>query len=74
MINQEIKVGESKEVEGRVFYPIIKIFHWKHHQIESYSVSPIAIVVIEGDVRYLLPLKEFDSPKEIEDLMNMVSI
>lgn len=69
MINHEIKAGKPKKIEGRVFYPILKIFHWKHRQSESYSVSPIALVVIEGDTRYLFPLDDVENP---EELMNMV--
>ena len=73
MINQEIKVGKSYEIQGRIFYPILKIFHWKHHQTESYSVSPLALVVVEGDLKYLFPLEELDS-ETIEEYMNMISI
>lgn len=69
MINQEIKVGKSKEIEGKIFYPILKIFHWKNQLSESYSVSPIAIVVVEGELRYLFPLDEVENP---EELMNLV--
>ena len=69
MINQEIKVGKPKKIEGRIFYPILKIFHWKHQKSESYSVSPVALVVIEGDLKYMFPLDEVENP---EDLMNMI--
>ncbi|OPX59323.1 MAG: hypothetical protein A4E25_01249 [Methanobacterium sp. PtaB.Bin024] len=69
MIDQEIKVGKPKKIDGRIFYPILKIFHWKHKQSESYSVSPVALVVIEGDLKYMFPLDEVENP---EDLMNMI--
>lgn len=73
MINQEIKVGKPKKVGDRVFYPILKIFHWKHNHSQSYSVSPIALVVTENEMKYVFPLEEFDCEDELQDLMDMVS-
>jgi hypothetical protein len=72
MKNQEIKVGKSVEIENRIFYPILKIFHWKHQETEAYSVSPLALVVVEGDMKYIFPLEEFDDPDKLKKLMDMV--
>lgn len=69
MLNQEIKVGKPFKIDDRVFYPLVKVFHWKHRQTESYSLSPLALVVVEGDMKYLLPFDEVECP---EDLLNMV--
>ena len=72
MKNQEIKVGKSVEIENRIFYPILKIFHWKHHHCESYALSPVAIVIVEGEMKYILPLEESYDPEKLEALMDMV--
>lgn len=72
MKNQELKVGKSVEIGDRIFYPILKIFHWKHHENEVYSISPLALVVVEGEMKYILPMEEFDDPEMLESLMNMV--
>mgnify|MGYP006869361960 CR=1 FL=1 len=71
-INQEIKVGKSLKIDERVFYPIIKIFHWKHQDSESYSVFPVAVVVVEGEMKYIFPLEEYDEPEELETYMALV--
>ncbi len=71
MITHEIKVGKPFKIEGRVFYPLVKIIHLKYHSAESYYLSPVALVVVEGDLKYLLPLDEVDSP---QDLLDMVSV
>lgn len=63
MIKQEIKVGKSLEIGERIFYPIIKIFRWKHQDSESYSVFPVAVVVVERDMKYILPIEDCESPK-----------
>ena len=72
MKNQEIKVGKPFTIENRVFYPLVEIFHWKHHHCESYALSPVAIVIVEGEMKYILPLEEFDNPEKLEALMDMV--
>ena len=72
MKNQEIKVGKSVEIGDRIFYPILKIFHWKHHESEVYSISPLALVVVEGEMKYILPLEEFDDPDKLENIIDMV--
>ncbi|MDO5835319.1 MAG: hypothetical protein Q4P17_02320 [Methanobacterium sp.] len=72
MKNQEIKVGKSVEVENRIFYPILKIFHWKHRETETFSVSPLALVVVEGEQKYIYPLEEIDNSEELQSLMDMV--
>ncbi|BDZ71071.1 hypothetical protein [Methanobacterium petrolearium] len=69
MIDEEIKVGKPKKIDGRIFYPILKIFHWKHQQSEFYSVSPVALVVVEGDLKYMFHLDEVENP---EEFMNMI--
>jgi len=71
MINQDIKIGKPFKIGERVFHPLVKILQWKNHQIESYYLSPVAIVVVEGDMKYLLPLDEVENP---EELMDMVSV
>jgi hypothetical protein len=71
MKKEEIKVGKSFKIHGRIFYPLVKFFQWKNNQGESYSLSPVAIVVVEGDLKYLLPLGEVENPQE---LMDMISI
>lgn len=72
MKNQEIKVGKPFTIENRVFYPLVKIFHWKHHDGEFYSLSPVAMVIMEEDMKYILPLEECDDPEKLETLMDMV--
>lgn len=72
MKNQELKVGKSVEIGNRVFYPILKIFHLKHHESEVYSILPLALVVVEGDMKYVLPMEECDDPDKLEKLMDMV--
>jgi len=72
MKNQELKVGESVEIGDRIFYPILKIFHWKHQETEAYSISPLALVVVEGEMKYILPLEDFDDPEKLENLKDMV--
>lgn len=68
MLDQEIKVGKAFKIDERIFYPLVKVFHYKHGQTESYSLSPIALVVVEGDMKYLLPFEEIEST---EELLNM---
>jgi hypothetical protein len=72
MKNQEIKVGKSFTIENRVFYPLVKIFHLKHSNGEFYSLSPVAIVVVEEEMKYILSLEECDDPEKLETLMDMV--
>jgi uncharacterized spore protein YtfJ len=71
MLNQEIEVGKPFKIDERVFYPLVKVFHWKYRQTESYSLSPIALVVVEGEMKYLLPLDEVDSPQELLDMVSL---
>lgn len=65
MKNEEIKVVKPIEIENRVFYPLVKVFHWKNHQSEFYSLSPVALVVVEGKRKYLLPLDKMESSQEL---------
>lgn len=72
MKNQEIKVGKPFTIENRVFYPLVEIFHWKNHHCESYSLLPVAIVIVEEEMKYILPLEESYDPEKLEALMDMV--
>jgi hypothetical protein len=72
MKNQEIKVGKPFKIENRVFYPLVKIFNLKHPHGEFYSLSPVAIVVVEGEMKYILPMEECDDLEKLESLMDMV--
>lgn len=70
MIKEKIKVGKPFKIDERTFYPLVKVSCWKYHQTESYSLSPIALVVIEGEMKYLLPMGEVDSPQELMDMVS----
>ncbi|EKQ55834.1 MAG: hypothetical protein B655_0068 [Methanobacterium sp. Maddingley MBC34] len=72
MKNQEIKVGKPFKIENRVFYPLVKIFHCKHHDGEFYSLSPVAIVVVEEEMKYILPMEEGADLEKLKDLMDMI--
>lgn len=72
MKNQEIKVGKPFTIENRVFYPLVKIFHLKHPNGEFYSLSPVAMVIVEEEMKYILPLEECDDHEKLETLMDMV--
>jgi len=72
MKNEKIKVGKPVKIENRIFYPLVKIFHWKHHHVESYSLSPVAMIVVEGDMKYILPMDECEDLEKLKPLMNMV--
>ncbi|MCC7549939.1 MAG: hypothetical protein KO316_00390 [Methanobacterium sp.] len=74
MRSQEIKVGKTFKIDGRIFYPLVKVTHWKHNQEEFHCLSPLALVVIEGDMKYILPMKEFDDPEKLETLMDMIKV
>lgn len=71
MIEDDIRVGKPFNIEGRSFYPLVKVFHWKGHHAESYSLFPVALVVLEGQMKYLLPLDELDSSQELLDLVSI---
>jgi hypothetical protein len=71
MKKEEIKVGKPFKIDERVFHPLVKVLDLKHHQGEYYSLSPVAIVVVEGEMKYLLPLEEVENP---EELMDMIAI
>jgi len=70
MLNHEIKVGKPFKIDERIFYPLVKVLQYKHRQMEYYSLSPIALVVVEKDMKYLLPFEEMECP---EKLLNMVN-
>ncbi len=72
MKNEEIKIGKPVKIEKRIFYPLVKIFHCKHHHVESYFLSPVAMVVVEGDMKYILPMEECEDLEKLKTLMNMV--
>jgi uncharacterized spore protein YtfJ len=71
MIDDEIRIGKPFKIEGRSFYPLVKIFHWKGDHAESYSLSPVALVVFEGQMKYLIPLDELGSSQELLDLVSI---
>jgi hypothetical protein len=72
MKNQEIKVGKPFTIENRVFYPLVKIFQLKHPHGEFHSLSPVAIVVVEGEMKYILPMEEGEDLEKLKDLMDMI--
>ncbi len=69
MLNREIKVGKPFKIDDRIFYPLVKVFQYDHRQMEYYSLSPMALVVVENDLKYLLPFEEIECP---EELLNLV--
>lgn len=71
MKNEEIKVGKPIEIEDRVFYPLVKVFHWKNHQSEFYSLSLVALVVVEGKRKYLLSLDDVESSQEFLSMVTL---
>ena len=70
MLNQEIKVGKPFKIDERIFYPLVKVLQYKHRQMEYCSLTPMALVVFEKDMKYLLPFEEMECP---EKLLNMVN-
>lgn len=70
MISEDLKVGKPFEIGNRIFYPIVKIFSLKHSQGEIYSLSPVALVVVENDLKYLIPFEEVENPHELIEMIS----
>jgi hypothetical protein len=62
-IGKEFKIGE------RTFYPVVEISTIEMDSSFSEQISPIALLVIEPSIKYILPLTEEKvNSEEIIDL------
>jgi uncharacterized spore protein YtfJ len=66
---KDIEVGKPIEIGKRTIYPIVEVGELKGPSYEFMSILPIALVVVEGEDKYILALNE----KEVSrDLMELV--
>jgi len=68
-LNKNIKIGKTIKIGERIFYSIVEVSELKGPSLEFMSIIPIAIVVVEGEYKYMFALNE----KEVsEDIMELV--
>jgi uncharacterized spore protein YtfJ len=66
---KEIKVGKPIEIGERTIYPLVEVNELKDPSYEFMSIIPIALVVVEGENKYMLTL---DEDKISEELMELI--
>jgi uncharacterized spore protein YtfJ len=68
-LKKDIEVGKPIEIGERTIYPLVEVSELKGPSYEFMSIVPIALVVVEGENKYILALNE----KEVSrDLMELV--
>jgi uncharacterized spore protein YtfJ len=68
-LKKDIEVGKPIEIDERTIYPLVEVSELKGPSYEFMSIVPIALVVVEGENKYILALNE----KEVSrDLMELV--
>ncbi|HMK53323.1 MAG TPA: hypothetical protein VK444_00930 [Methanobacteriaceae archaeon] len=70
-VKKEIVTLKPIKVEKRKLYPLVEVLEIKEGKFNLLSVSPIALVVVEGDEKYLLSL---DGNEPSPELLNLVNI
>jgi uncharacterized spore protein YtfJ len=68
-LKKDIEVGKPIEIGERTIYPIVEVSELKGSSYEFMSIVPIALVVVEGENKYMFALNE----KEVSrDLMEFI--
>ena len=63
------KIGKEFKIGKRTFYPVVQISTIEMDSSFSEQISPIALLVIEPSIKYILPLTEEKvNSEEIIDL------
>ncbi|NLB01411.1 MAG: hypothetical protein GX837_10760 [Methanomicrobiales archaeon] len=63
----ELAVGSGCWVDGRCIIPIVRVFVMRHGGAVMASLTPVALVIIEGEREYLTILP--GAPQETEDAL-----
>ncbi len=68
--NKNVKeIGKEFKIGKRTFYPVVQISTIEMDSSFSEQISPIALLVIEPSIKYILPLTEEKvNSEEIIDL------
>ncbi|MGZ7047795.1 MAG: hypothetical protein ACXVHT_08710 [Methanobacterium sp.] len=67
----DTKVGKPIELKGRTIYPVIQTYVTQAQDFAMIEMFPIALVVLEQDNEYVIPLMEDEI--DPEKLIKMVS-
>ncbi|MGZ7044645.1 MAG: hypothetical protein ACXVHM_08620 [Methanobacterium sp.] len=68
-LKKDIEVGKPIEIGERTIYPIVEVSELKGSSYEFMNIVPIALVVVEGENKYMFALNE----KEVSrDLMEFI--
>jgi len=68
-VKKDIEVGKPIEIAKRILYPVVEVSEIKGPSYEFMSIVPIAIVVVEGDNKYMLALNEKEVSRDIMELV-----
>ncbi|MDP3065111.1 MAG: hypothetical protein Q8N08_00040 [Methanobacteriaceae archaeon] len=68
-IKKEIVTLDPIKVEKKNLYPVVEVLEIYKGKFYLLSSSPIALVVVEGDEKYLLSLDDSEPSPELLDLV-----
>ncbi len=69
-LEEKIELGSSFKVDKRIFYPVIKISHYKNSFFETKLITPLALIIKEDNKKYLIPLVEEEVSEDFLELVN----
>ena len=68
-LKKDIEVGKSIEIGERTIYPIVEVGKLKGPSYEFMSIVPIALVVVEGENKYMFALNEKEVSSDLLELI-----
>jgi|APFre7841882630_1041343.scaffolds.fasta_scaffold24533_3 uncharacterized spore protein YtfJ len=68
-LKKDIEVGKPIEIGERTIYPIVEVGESKGPSYEFMSIVPIALVVVEGENKYMFALNEKEVSRELMELI-----